>query len=61
MKFSMVPGRSWWEGRNLTLRVSAGWLGDTWGKKMSAFFGLPGLLLINFQQDVSATCLFLET
>ena len=31
------------------------------GKKMSAFFGLPGLLLINFQQDVSATCLFLET
>lgn len=30
-------------------------------RKKSAFFGLPGLLLINFQRDVSATCLFLET
>ena len=48
MKFSMVPGRSWWEGRNLTLRVPAGWLGRHVGGKMSAFFGLPGLLLINF-------------
>ena len=38
MRFSMVPGGSWWEGRNLTFRVPAGWLGRHVGEKNVCFF-----------------------
>lgn len=43
----------------LPLKVPLGWL-EQHVKKL-CFLRLPSLLLIHFQQDVSATCLFLET